>query len=155
MKSQLYVLLDKALTSLNWEEVAYLRERIKGILKQETMGFMVRSRQGENAEEEQASLFHAARELKTGGRSDVSTIKVKDNQGNLVDLSDPGQIELEITKFFETLFNGQHRTVPGSPDPVDTGILFEPNLQDLPEFMQGLGNLSPEDRVALDAPLTL
>ena len=49
-----------------WEEVARIREEIKIMELWDTYGVIIRSRFKQNAEEEQGSLFHQAREVKNG-----------------------------------------------------------------------------------------
>ncbi len=48
------------------------------------------------------------------------------------------------------MFNGNHRTVEGEPDTVDTGVPFSPSDEFIREFMEGLGVLPEEER-----PITL
>ena len=48
----------------DWEEVARVREKLNQMLLEDAVGFVVRSRFHQNAEEEKASLFHAGREFK-------------------------------------------------------------------------------------------
>ena len=62
------------------------------------MGFIVRSRFGQNAEEERASLFHAGRELKNN-KNNLFTLK-KDG----IQLTDESTIEAEVIRFFGALF---------------------------------------------------
>ena len=57
-KKYLFAYLNVVLCQGNWSEVVRVRQQLKEILQQETMGFSVRSRFKENAETEKASLFH-------------------------------------------------------------------------------------------------
>ena len=63
-KKFLFSYLNIVLKKGDWGEVARVRQQLKGILQQECMGFVVRSRYKENLETEMASLFHANRENK-------------------------------------------------------------------------------------------
>ena len=60
----LFSYLKVVLADKNWLEVGRIRERIKQMLFQDSMGVIVRSRYQQNSEEEKGSLFHAAREKK-------------------------------------------------------------------------------------------
>ena len=119
--------LKLALETKDWENVARLKEEIGLMLKQDAMGFIVRSRFRQNAEEEKASLYHAAREIKNGNKS-VNKLKI---EGRIV--SDENLIEREVTSFFRALFNGHHNTAL-----VDTGSPFVPDNSVLSDFLQDL-----------------
>ena len=56
--------LGTALRNKDWEEVIRIKSNLIKMLNEDLMGFTVRSRFKQNAEEEKSSLFHAARELK-------------------------------------------------------------------------------------------
>ena len=73
-KKYLLCMMRLALEHKNWDEVADIREQLHQLLKEDAMGFVVRSRFGQNAEEERASLFHAGRELKNN-KNNLFTIK--------------------------------------------------------------------------------
>ena len=60
----LFSYLKVVLADKNWLEVGRIRERIKQMLFQDSMGVIVRSQYQQNSEEEKGSLFHAARENK-------------------------------------------------------------------------------------------
>ena len=60
----LFSYLKVVLADKNWLEVGRIRERIKQMLFQDSMGVIVRSRYQQNSEEEKGSLFDAAREKK-------------------------------------------------------------------------------------------
>ena len=149
-KSYLFACLDLALQAEDWEEVAMLRERIRAILNYEATGFMVRSREKENAEEEEASLFHAARELKKGGKGSWTQLLTAGGP-----TSDPTEAAEAVNSFFSALFNGQHRSQPGNPDPVDTGIPFIPDFSEVGDFLEGLDTLSGAERDSLTGEVTL
>ncbi len=51
--------------------------------------------------------------------------------------------------FFVHLFNGYHRSEPFGGEPIDTGVPFEPNFDDLGEFSDGLGSLDDTKAEAL------
>ena len=69
------------------------------MLREDVMGFVVRSRFGQNVEEERASLFHASREFKNGKNS-ITKLKVN---GQVIE--NPSIIDTEVTSFFRALFN--------------------------------------------------
>ena len=72
------------------------------MVREDALGFLVRSRFKQNADDEGASLFHAARELKNA-KNNILKLKI---DGRVV--ADENIIEDEITKFFFALFNGHH-----------------------------------------------
>ena len=78
-KKFLLSFLKLALENKNWEEVANAKEQINKLLKEDAMGFVVRSRFGQNAEEERVSLFHAGRELKNN-KNNLFTLKKNGTQ---------------------------------------------------------------------------
>ena len=38
---------------------------------------------------------------------------------------------------------------------MDSGVCFKPDWSDLEEFLEGLGQVSPPDRITLQRPVTL
>ena len=76
-KEMLMVMLEAALEEKDWVEVAVARGRLKDIMREECMGFTVRSRFRENIETEKASLFHVNREKKKSGQRCISKLMTK------------------------------------------------------------------------------
>ena len=74
---------------------------------------------------------------------------------NGVEERDSGRIEEKVLGFYGPFFNGNHRTVEGEPDTVDTGVPFSPSDEFIREFMEGLGVLPEEERHALEQPLSM
>ena len=107
------------------------------------MGFIVRSRFQQNAEEERASLFHAGRELKNS-RNNI--LKLKTQSGMLTRQED---IEGEVINFFGALFNGHHNT-----SLQDTGIPFVPDYTCLNEMLAGLHTMDIDDSINLEMNIT-
>ena len=138
-KQYLFSYLKLVMKSGDWVEVARVRQQLKEILQQETMGFVIRSRFKENAETEQASLFHANRENKNFSTNNHSKLKI----GELIS-EDKRKIEAEVLKYFGALFNGHHNR-----DLVDTGEPFVADMTHLQDFLDGLGKLSPESQAKL------
>ena len=109
--------LKLALENKNWEEVANAKEQINKLLKEDSMGFVVRSRFGQNAEEERASLFHAGRELKNN-KNNLFTLKKNGTQ-----LTDESAIQAEVIRFFGALFaTPSWRAFFGRPGPLGVGL---------------------------------
>ena len=69
-------LLDLALKEGDWEEVVYIRSRIRSMIQEDLEGFLVRSRTSEHAEVEAESLYHVAREVKRGKVANLSKLMV-------------------------------------------------------------------------------
>ena len=63
LKDFLMVLLETGMQEKSWLEVTMARARLRDIMREECMGFKVRSRQKENLETEVASLYHVNREV--------------------------------------------------------------------------------------------
>ena len=143
-KKYLFAYLNIVLKQGDWAEVARIRQQLKAILLQESMGFVVRSRYKENLETEMASLFHANRENKNYSKNNHHELKIGDKIS-----SDKTEIESEILGYYNALFNGHHNR-----DYVDTGHPFIPDNSQLPDFLTGLGKLSPSSKVNLAKDLT-
>ena len=71
-KRYFFLCLDFALQDQNWEEVTYLRSRIKTMLQEDLDGLVTRSRTKEHAEEERGSIYHLNREVKQGNVCNLS-----------------------------------------------------------------------------------
>ena len=101
---------------------------------QDIMGFVIRSRHNQNSEEEKASLFHAAREVKNS-KNNIEALKV---DGAVV--KDNSLIEKTVTSFFGALFNGFHNS-----DLQITGVPFEPDFSAFNEITNGLGYMTDSE----------
>ena len=143
-KKFLFSYLNLALREGDWKEVARVRKEIENILLQESMGFVVRSRFKENSESEIASLFHTNREKKNSSKNNLDSLKIGDTI-----CSNKEEIEAEVLTYFEALFNGHH-----DRNLIDTGQSFIPDNSGLPDFLSGLGKLSPENQIKLAEDLT-
>ena len=122
--------LKLVLERKDWSEVGRVKSELDMMLRSDAMGFVVRSRFKQNAEEEKASLYHAAKENRNSSNS-VTSLKIA---GQVVKNSN--QIEEEVIHFYGALFNGHHNA-----DLVDTGVPFVPNDSFLAEFLQGLSSM--------------
>ena len=149
-KKFLYSMLDIYLSEQNWEQVSFIRNRLKLMLDEESYGYVVRSRENSALETEKSSIYHVNRVLKKGPSSSLSKLSVG---GQVV--TDQATIESNIVSFFSSLYNGHHRSTPNSSEPIDTGVSFQPDNSELSTFLDGLGELSPSQSAALDVDLTL
>ena len=122
--------LKLVLERKDWSEVGRVKSELDMMLRSDAMGFVVRSRFKQNAEEEKASLYHAAKENRNSSNS-ITSLKIA---GQVVKNSN--QIEEEVIHFYGALFNGHHNA-----DLVDTGVPFVPNDSFLAEFLQGLSSM--------------
>ena len=122
--------LKLVLERKDWGEVGRVKSELDMMLRSDAMGFVVRSRFKQNAEEERASLYHAAKENKNSSNS-ITSLKIG---GQVV--KDENQIVEEVINFFGALLNGHHNA-----DLVDTGVPFVSNNSFLAEFLQGLSSL--------------
>ena len=129
--------LGTVLRNKDWEEVGRIKSDLNKMLHEDLMGFTVRSRFKQNAEEEKSSLFHAARELKNK-RCNIEKLKIN---GNVTE--DNAEIENEVLRFYGALFNGHHDT-----NLVDTGSTFSPDNTYLDEMLEDVGVM---DRVEAES----
>ena len=105
----------------------------------EAMGYVIRSRFKENSETEVASLFHLNREKKNSCKNNLETLKIDD-----VVTDNKKNIESEVIKYFDALFNGHHDN-----NLQDTGQPFMPDNSELNDFLTGVGKLSPDSQAKL------
>ena len=75
-KKYLFSYLNVVLREGNWGELARIRQQLRVILQQETMGISIRSRFKENAETEKAILFHLNRENKNFNQNNHGKLKI-------------------------------------------------------------------------------
>ena len=143
-KHYLLSYLKVALVSQDWEEVARVREKLNQMLLEDAVGFVVRSRFHQNAEEEKASLFHAGREFKNS-KNKITSLT---SHGQI--LTDPLLIENEVKTFFGALFNGQHDT-----QLQDTGIPFQPDNTNLNDMLADLVAMEKRDSEKLDVDISI
>ena len=126
--------LKIAYQNSNWEEVVRIKEELNVMLKADAYGFIVRSRHNQNVEEEAASLYHAANEVRSN-RNNIPKLKIEDRV-----VTDPKIIEGHVVHFFNALFNGHH-----DQDLVDTGVSFVPDNSFLAEMLSGLTSMDKAD----------
>ena len=102
------------------------------------MGFVIRSRYSQTLEEEKASLFYAAREMKNV-RNNIDALKIND-----AIVKDYPKIQQTILSFFTALFNGFH----------DSNLL-NTDYTHFQDFMQGLGSMSNEESGNLEEAIEM
>ena len=127
------------LDARDWEEITRIKTKIKTMLQEDSMGYIVRSRYDQNTKDEIASLYHASKEYKNR-KNDILKLKV----GNQT-VTDRKVIEREVVNFFGALFNGHHDS-----SLVDTGSPFVADDSDLNNFLQDLASLAPETSANLE-----
>ena len=103
------------------------------------MGFKTRCGFDGNAKDEEASLFHAAKELRNT-KNHILSLKI----GNEV-VSDEKAIKQEVLGFFGALFNGHHNA-----SLQNTGTPFVPSNTHLDVFLDGLTSMCSESSDKLD-----
>ena len=130
--------LKLVLVKKDWDEVSRVKSELDMMLRSDAMGFVVRSRFKQNAEEEKASLYHAAKETKNSSNN-ITSLKIG---GQVV--KDEGVIEEKVINFFGALLNGHHNS-----QLVDTGMPFVPNNSFQAEFLQGLSSMDNAAREEL------
>ena len=125
--------LKLVLERKDWDEVARGKGELDMMLKADAMGFVVRSRFKQNAEEEKASLYHASKENRNKSNN-ITSLKIG---GQVV--TNESQIEEKVLSFFGALLNGHHNS-----DLTNTGVPFAPNNSFQAEFLQGLSSMDNE-----------
>jgi hypothetical protein len=68
---------------------------------------------------------------------------------------DPAQIEAEVTRYFEALFQGRHAVGTGNSGPSDSGTPFQPRFDRLGDFLVCLPRLSVNESALLDLPVNV
>jgi len=116
-----------------WEEAGRIKSELDLMLRADAMGFVVRSRFKQNAEEEKASLYHAAKERSIS--SNISSLKIG---GQTVTRKEP--IEDEVINFFGALLNGYHNS-----NLDNTGVSFAPDNTFLGDFLEGLSSMDDDE----------
>ena len=145
MQDMLRVMLSCAMEEKNWVDVAFIRARLREIMRKESLGFSVRSRFKENIECEKASLYHVNREKKKGGQKTVTKLLI-DNQ----EVEDREAIQGEICDYFGALFKGHHRR-----GGRNVGTPFKPDFTLINEFLGDLGQLSEASKEKIEAKVKM
>ena len=91
LKEYLMTVLELALVEKNWVEVSIIRGRLRDMMREECLGYKIRSRLKENLETEKASLFHVNREKKKSKQRGISSLMVGG-----VEVTDREDIEEEV-----------------------------------------------------------
>ena len=90
LSSYLKILLEKK----DWEEIGRVKEKLRLMLQEDATGFIVRSRYNQNLEEEQASLFHASKEV-SNRKNNITKLKVSDQ----IVTDTVGELHILINKY--------------------------------------------------------
>ena len=146
----LFFCLEKEKGRDNWKKVEEIKERLKQMLLEDSMGTVIRSKTGAEAEEERSSLYHLNREHKRGRRNNVLKLKIKNRNGNEVVTEDEKEIEENVLSFFEPLFRGMH----GSDLKVKKES-FQQDTTYLDEYLDTLEKLTCEEKYYLLKPVDL
>ena len=136
-KMFLFECLSRALEKQDWRDVLDIKFKLKSILKQESQGYIVRSKTKEHFESERASLYHANREVRQGEKSCIDELVCTENNVQ-TSSKDEALIEKNILSFFDQLFNPDQKT----------NDKYE-NL-----FFRNLAKLSDEEKLNLELPIS-
>ena len=134
--SLLRAALQAALVANDWPTAATIRERLKSEDTYRHQGAVMRARLP-NISGDEEDIFALASEL---GRPPMVATKVRTacstepGQPPSKILKEQQEIEAEIVAYFDALFNGRHVATPASPEPVDSGQLFVPDMSLFPAF---------------------
>jgi len=148
--------LQVALVANDWPTVATIRGRLKLEDAHRRQGALIRSRQPVLSGEEEDIFLTAPETRPPVAATRVRTAWPTDpTQPQSVILTDPAEVEAEIIRYFEALFNGRHVASEASPEPVDSGHQFQPDFSSLPVFTAHLHHLSQHQQDILTAPFQL
>ena len=150
MKAYLFEALNHAYNIKDDVEIQEIKTRLRNIINEESLGFVIRSKEQNLVEGEKATIYHKNREVKLGNKANLETLKIN---GAICDNFEI--IQNTLVNYFSALFNGHHRSTEDSNVPVDTGASFEPDLSLLPDFLQGLGQLDDTEADGLEHLVTL
>ena len=145
LKDFLMVVLETALQEKNWVEVTMARARLRDIMREECMGFKIRSRQKENLETEKASLYHVNREAKKSKHRGIASLVM-----NGIEVEDKDAIQEEVLVFFGNLFHGHHRA-----GGKNAGTTFQPDFENINKFLEGIGKLSESSKAKIQEEIKL
>ena len=151
MKEMVVGQLKSALESQRWGLVAQFKEQLRQLLLYEQQGVVIRSRHQQEAEEEQAGIYHIGKELRNAAKNGPEKLKVRTEEGEYEVVEEQDKIEEALFKFNEALFNSRLDS-----DLKDTGSVLMPSLhlhQD--EFLRDLPKISQYSREKLTAKLCL
>ena len=73
----LYFCLEEENENNNWKKAEEIKERLKEMLLEDSMGTVIRSKTGADIEEERSSLHHLNKEHKRGSRNNILKLKIK------------------------------------------------------------------------------
>ena len=163
-KQFLIVCLDDAIKMGLWNDVAYYKSRIRQIIQQETMGFVIRSRHKQTIEEERGSIYHINREKKRGEKSNCNKIKIKKCEKVMENgvektvetvetTEDKDKVEEALLGFFEPLFSGHHGPNASGGDPINTGQPFVQDAEHLNDFLNLVSKLEDGQCEMLETPM--
>ena len=149
--------LQAVLAAADWLVAASIRNRLKEEDSYRRRGAVLRARLPTIPGEEE-DLFAMAAESK---RPPLAATRVRTAWPSAPDqppsriLTDPADIEAEITSYFEALFHGRHMVSEAAPEPVDSGQPFSPDFTFFDDFTAHLPQLSQAQREGLVAPIQL
>ena len=127
-----------------------IKERLKQMLLEDSMGTVIRSKVGAEIEEERSSLYHLNKEHKRGKRNNVLKLKVKNEAGREEIVEEEDIIENNVLKFFEPLFRNMH----GSDLNVKN-TTFQQDTTYLEDYLNDLEKLTLEEKEFLLRPVDL
>jgi len=142
--------LEIALEAGNWQEAEAAKCGLKKMDLEEAAGLGVRAKQP-LLEGEVPGLYHLAAEGKSGASPGLEAVKRPD--GTI--LTDPGEVEQEVSAYFKALFHGRHRASEERPEPFDSGSPFQEDFSRVGQFLEDLPQLEEEERERLEAPFLL
>ena len=124
MKELVYEELDAALKLQNWSLVAQVKEHLRQLKQYEQQGIIIRSRQQQVGEEEQAGLYYIGKEIQNSNKNQISKLKDEVRLGEHQVKEDREKIDEALFKFNEALFGSRL-----DKNLKDTGVVMTSQLQ--------------------------
>ena len=144
-KEFLYAMLNKGVERGDVSQITSVRGKLQDMLREDHMGFVIRSRFQENIEAEKASIYHMNREKKNAKAGNLEQLMI----GGVM-VEDKQRIENHVTRFYTKLFHGYH-----GPNGKLMGEPFEPDFGELDQFLRDLPKLSAVSRDKMTRPVSL
>ena len=139
--------LEQAIGEKDWEQIAFLKGRIKTLVKHRLHGAMVRSGSIQEDDEDEATLYHAKKEASRRKLSDLTQLRI-----NGIIEANPIKIKQEIKDYYNALYNGHHRTING--EIINTGVNFEPDWEYMDVFCKDMPTIPETDAQLVQAEIS-
>ena len=147
-KLLLQAMLEEAIENENWEDATYAKQRLRSMIEEELYGYILRSKENELEEKQTGNTNHANKCFKRQSNSNINTLIINGNE-----VTDTKEIEEEISKYYEAIYKGYHRTKPSSDEVTNTGMEFTPDWNKAEDFIKDLPRLDETTAERITRPI--